>query len=109
MRRSNLRNLLIAAAVWLAGCGGFGTVNQGQVISYRHDKGTVTLIADSNYRDPTHPKFDVLPPVTIQTPENLAEMGPAPAAGKLLRVDARGRRLVIFNDTTQRIEEVAYT
>jgi hypothetical protein len=110
MRRFDIRFWLAAApAILLAGCGGLGTVNQGQVIGYQRDTGMVTLIADSNYRDPAHPRFDMLPPVTIQSPENPKEMGPAPAAGKLLRVDSSGRRLSIFNEASGRIEEVAYT
>jgi hypothetical protein len=101
--------VLTAAALLLTGCGRFGSVNQGQVIGYQRDTGVVTLISDSNFRDPAHPRFDVLPPVTVQAPEDPAEMGPSPAAGKLLRVDPAARRLTIFNGAKQRIEEVAYT
>ena len=103
-----LRSDCAAFLLLLAGCGEFGTVNQGQVIDYQRDTGLVTLIPDSNYRDPAHPRFDVLPPVTVQTPENPKEMGPAPEAGKLLGVDTQAHRLMIFNSTTGRIEEVPY-
>jgi hypothetical protein len=103
-RRFALPGLLLL----FAGCGEFGTVNQGQVIDYQRDTGLVTLIPDSNYRDPAHPRFDVLPPVTVQTPENPKEMGPAPEAGKLLGVDTKAHRLAVFNSNTGQIEELPY-
>lgn len=96
-------------ALLMAACGGFGTVNQGQVIEYQPDTRMVTLVVDSNYRDPAHPRFDVLPPVRIQAPADSSEMGPVPQAGKLLRLDAQAHLLTIFNAATQRIEDISYT
>lgn len=81
----------------LAGCGGFGRVNQGQVVEYRHGGGLITLVSDSNYRDPEHPRFDILPAVTIRTPEDPREMGPAPLAGRLLALDCAGGGAVFFD------------
>ena len=103
-----LRLLMPVLLLLLAGCGEYGNVNQGQVIDYQHDTGVVTLIADSNYRDAARPRFDVLPPVTTRTPENPQEMGPAPEAGKLLRLDTNARKLVIFNSAANQIQEVPY-
>jgi len=100
--------LLQPVLLLLAGCGEYGSVNQGQVIEYQRDTGLVTLVADSNYRDAAHPRFDVLPPVTTRTPGNPLEMGPPPDAGKLLRVDTSARKLVIFNSAANRIQEVPY-
>lgn len=94
---------------WLAGCGGFGRVNQGQVIEYRPSEGLITLISDSNYRDPGHPRFDVLPPVTIRVPADPREMGPEPQAGKLLLLDCPNRRAVIFDSGAASLRTVAYT
>ena len=65
-----------ASLAVFAGCGGFGRVNQGQVVEYQRGTGLVTLIGDSNYRDPSSPRFDVLPPATIRIPQNPQEMGP---------------------------------
>lgn len=100
-------NLVILAG--LAGCGSLGHVNQGQVVEYDRAKGLITLIADSNYRDPAHPRFDVLPAVVIRTPDNPSEMGPDPAAGKLLEIDTEKRQLVIFDSEARGFRTVPFT
>ena len=92
------RTLLPAAlALAMAACGDFGKVNQGRVVAFDREKGTVTLVSDSNYMEPGNPKFDVLPAVTIRVPENPKEMGPAPEAGKLLHLDLAAGRMVVFD------------
>ena len=92
------RTLLPAAlALAMAACGDFGKVNQGRVVAFDREKGTVTLVSDSNYREPGNPKFDALPAVTIRVPENPKEMGPAPEAGKLLHFDLAAGRMVVFD------------
>jgi hypothetical protein len=93
----------------LAGCGRFGQVNQGRVVEYDRDKGMVTFIQDSNYRDPTKPRFDVLPPVSVRVPADPREMGPAPAAGMLLAVDPGRRQLSVYDPGTERIRTISYT
>lgn len=98
---------IFVALIPFAGCGGLGQVNQGRVVEYQKAKGLITLIQDSNYRDPAHPRFDVLPPVTVRTPEDPHEMGPEPEAGKLLLLDCEQRRAVIFDSTTQSLQSVA--
>jgi hypothetical protein len=102
-----MRILLVFSIVLLAGCQ-FGNVNQGQVIDYRHATGEITLIQDSNYRVPGHPRFDVLPPVRVKAPVDPQEMGPAPEPGKLLRMDEARHTLQIFNPQTRAVENVPY-
>lgn len=102
-----MKKTAVVLFAWLAGCG-FGRVNQGQVIEYRQAEGLVTLISDSNYRDPAHPRFDILPPVTIHVPADRREMGPAPEAGKLLQLDRRNRRAVIFDSRAGSLRTVAF-
>ncbi len=94
---SNRILLTAALALAMAGCTQFGQVNQGRVIAFDREKGTVTLVSDSNYRDPANPRFDVLPAVTIRVPENPKEMGPPPQAGKLLHLDTATGRMVVFD------------
>jgi hypothetical protein len=103
--RTNIAAVISLAA--LAGCGNFGRVNQGQVIDYDRASGLVTLIGDSNYRDPAHPRFDILPPVTIHIPEDRAEMGPEPEPGKLLHLDRQAHRMMIY-DPGGNIRAVSY-
>jgi uncharacterized membrane protein YfcA len=52
-RTELLAGLPLAATL---GCGSFGRVEQGRVIHYDRDKGVVTLIRDSNYKEPGQPR-----------------------------------------------------
>jgi hypothetical protein len=106
-----IRLILPAAAgmLLLPACGNFGQVNQGQVVEYRKGSGLITLVSDSNYRDPANPRFDVLPPVTIRTPEDPKEMGPEPEAGKLLLLDPANHRAVIFDAAAQKLLTIPIT
>ena len=101
--------VLAPLSLSLIGCGGFGQVNQGRVIQYDPEKGLVTFIQDSNYREPGKPRFDMLPPVTVRIPTNPNEMGPAPEAGKLLAVDSERRQLVTYDAGSQRFRTIPYT
>ena len=94
---SNRILLTAALALAMAGCTRFGQVNQGRVVAFDGERGLVTLVSDSNYMDPGNPRFDVLPAVTIRVPADRKEMGPAPEAGKLLRLDLAGGRMVVFD------------
>ena len=100
---------LFASLAVLGGCGGFGRVNQGQVVEYNRSMGLLILIEDSNYRDPAQPRFDVLPPVTIRVPRDPREMGPEPAAGKLLMLDSANRSATVFDAAARSLRTVAYT
>ena len=104
-----MRAAFLAVLPALAACGGFGHVNQGQVVAYQAAEGLVTLISDSNFRDPAHPRFDVLPPVAIRVPQDPREMGPEPAPGKLLLLDCAHRRAVIFDAGSQALRTVPCT
>jgi hypothetical protein len=103
------RSIITIPLLALTACGRFGQVNQGQVVDYQRSTGLVTLISDSNYRDPGNPRFDVLPPVTIRIPENPDEMGPEPEAGKLLLLDGPGHRAVIYDAVAQALRTVPIT
>jgi hypothetical protein len=100
--------LCFAGAVLLAGCR-FGRVNQGQVVEYDKQQGLVTLIPDSNYREPGNPRFDVLPPVVVRVPADPGEMGPEPEPGRLLQIDWRARRVVVFDRQTRTFLTIPYT
>jgi len=101
--------LVAAALVFLAACGGFGKVNQGRVIEYDPARGVVTLISEASQQDAGASEHGVLPPVTIQVPDDHGQMGPAPKAGKLISLDTANRKVVLFDTATQSFKTVAYT
>ncbi len=84
-----------------------GSVNQGQVVAYDQASGLLTLIQDSNYRDPSHPRFDVFPAVTLSIPRDPDEMGAPPAPGLLLAIDREARKLMVFDGSN--VKAIPYT
>lgn len=99
--------VLIISALALAGCN-FGRVNQGRVVQYDEVRGLITLVSDSNHGAPSDPRYDVLPPVTIETPEDRAEMGPEPEAGCLLGLDwAKGEALT-YDERAQSLLNIPF-
>ena len=109
-QRSQLRfAVTLFLAILLGGCGELGKVNQGRVVAVDRENGTVTCVSDSNYAQPGHPRYDVLPPVTVRIPRNPKQMGPAPDAGMLLDLDTATRKLVIFDAATQSLKSIEYT
>jgi hypothetical protein len=101
--------LVFTCVCLLDGCGRFGKVSQGKTIDYDSEKGLVTLIQDSNYMEPGNPRYDVLPPVTVKVPLDSKQMGPAPEAGKLMRLDSSNKTVVFFNADSQTLSAIQYT
>jgi len=108
-RKTLLMLMAVLPFLLLLACGGFGKVNQGRVVAYDAEKGLLTLILDSNYADPANPRYDTLPPATVRVPEDPLEMGPAPEAGMLVRVDAASSQVLIFDPVSQSLKTVNYT
>jgi hypothetical protein len=98
-------SLAILSALAGAGCGVTGKVEQGRVIAYDKQAKRATLIAEAGDRS----SFGVLPPVIVRAPENPDEMGPAPAAGKLISLDTKTRRIVIFDAAAGAFRTIPYT
>jgi hypothetical protein len=90
------------------GCGELGKVEQGRVIQFDKNKGTVTLIRAKS-TDPQNPDYSVLPPVTFAIPKNLEEMGPDPKAGLRMKLDISKNQIVIFDTTAQNFKTLQYT
>jgi hypothetical protein len=101
--------LLSAAALSLAACGNFGKVEQGRVIAYDKKTGEVVMIRDSSGGQAPKPVYDALPPLSVRIPVDPDEMGPAPTAGKLMRVDLANHELVIYDATAHRFRTIPYT
>jgi len=101
--------LMGAAAIAATGCGGYGKVEQGRVITYNKQSHQVTLILDSTAGQAAKPAYDTLPPVVVKSPEDPGEMGPDPQAGKLLRVDLKNREIVVFDAAANQLRTIHYT
>lgn len=109
MNRTLLSLASVGLLATLIGCSGFGRVEQGQVIAYDRASGVLTVIRDSNYKDPANPRFDVLPPVSVRIPQNPTEMGPEPEAGRLMSLDWKQGRAVIFDPATEALKDFSVT
>ncbi len=108
MRQRGAMLAAAALAAAMAGCGEFGEVAQGRVVAYDSEQGLVILIRDSNYADPADPRYDVLPPARVRIPADPRDMGPEPAAGRLLRIDRANRRLTVFDPAAEALHPVPY-
>jgi len=100
--------VLPACILLLHGCGQMGKVNQGRVISYDGENGIVTLITDSNPKNPADPRYDVLPPLTVKIPPDSKQMGAPPEPGKLMRLDSGNHRVHIYDETSGSLKSIAY-
>ena len=97
--------LLVAV---LAGCQKMGKVDQGRVIEFDKEKGTVTMIRDAS-PNPDKPEYSHLPPVTYQVPTNPDEMGADPKQGKRMKLDAIHREIVIYVPALNNFAKINYT
>jgi hypothetical protein len=71
-------------------------------------KKTVTMIRDIKH-ELGKPVYDQLPPVTYTLPTNPDEMGPDPKAGKLMKLEAKKRQIIIYDDATQNFKTIDFT
>lgn len=107
MNRSSLRAARLAAAsvLFLAGCGGFGRVEQGLVVASGGDE--LTLILDSNPGGA--PRYDRVPPARVRIPADPSQMGPAPDPGKLVDLDTAAGQATIFDASAGKLVKVPFT
>ncbi len=83
---------LLVLCILAAGCGRFGQVNQGRTVAFDRTAGTVMIVDDSGALH------------TVRLPQDPREMGPAPEAGGLVRLDrARGVAVVFHAGALQEI------
>jgi len=102
------RAVLPAFVLLLHGCGQMGKVNQGRAVAYDSENGIVTLIADSNYKDPADPRYDALPPVAVKIPADPKQMGIAPEPGKLTRLDSANDQVLIYDEAARNLKLITY-
>ncbi len=89
------------------GCEKRGNVVQGRVVNKDKAKKTIDLVLDIKH-ELGNPDYDQLPPVTYALPQDPAEMGPEPKAGKLMEVDPDKKEITIFDDATQSFKTILY-
>ncbi len=89
------------------GCEKRGNVVQGRVVNKDKAKKTIDLVLDIKH-ELGKPVYDQLPPVTYALPQDPAEMGPEPKAGKLMEVDPDKKEITIFDDATQSFKTILY-
>jgi len=106
-RKHWFRILAVVAAGALVSCGELGRVEQGLVIDYDAARGLVTLITDSNPGG--EPRYDVLPPSVVRTPQDRKQMGPEPAAGRLLELDTEAGRMVVYDEAASALKTVQFS
>lgn len=99
--------LSAVSLIFIFACGKLGNVDQGRVIEFDKEKGTVTLIRDFN-ADPKNPDYTHLPPFTYEMPKDTAEIGALPKAGKRMKLDTRKNQIIIFDTATQNFKTIDY-
>lgn len=99
--------LSAVSLIFIFACGKLGNVDQGRVIEFDKEKGTVTLIRDFN-SDPKNPDYTHLPPFTYEMPKDTAEIGALPKAGKRMKLDTRKNQIIIFDTATQNFKTIDY-
>ncbi len=108
IRKLGWLTLLVLLPLTLVfGCGERGQVVQGRVINKNKDKKTIDLVLDVKH-ELGNPIYDQLPPVTYEFPQDPAEMGPEPKAGKLMEVDPDKKEITVYNAATQTFKSIPY-
>ncbi|MDI6775805.1 MAG: DUF4881 domain-containing protein [Syntrophales bacterium] len=98
---------ILTVLPFVLACGELGKVDQGKVIEFDKEKGTVTIVRDKE-SDPKNPDYSYLPPVTYEMPKDPAEIGALPKAGKRMKLDTKKNQIVIFDTATQNFKTIAY-
>jgi hypothetical protein len=99
--------LLILPLIFLASCD-YGKVDQGRVVKFDKEKGTVTIIRDLK-NDSQNPDYSYLPALVYTMPGDPAETGPEPKAGLRLKLDTRNNQITLFDPEAGKFETISYT
>ncbi len=99
--------VILTLAMVLAGCGEQGKVDQGRVIAFDSAKGTVTFIQDVK-ADVGNPDYSGAPHV-YTLPSDPAERGADPKAGLRMKLDTKGKDIVIYDAATKGFKKIDYT
>jgi hypothetical protein len=98
----------LTAAALIFGCSkDYGKVDQGRVIDFDREKGTVTLIRDLK-TDPGNPEYTQLPPLTYTLPKNYGDVGSEPKTGYRMKLDAKKSQIIIFEPNVKNFKTIDY-
>lgn len=100
--------LFLVLVSGLGGCKELGQVDQGRVVAYDPVKKEVTIIQDKK-AEPNNPDYDTLPPHVYKMPDDPAEIGALPKAGKRLKLDIPNKIIRIFDPQSQSIKDIHFT
>ncbi len=98
---------ILSLVLLLFGCGEMGKVEQGRTIAFDKAKETVTFIVDVKH-DPANPDYSGAP-VTFALPKEASERGEDPKAGKRMKLDAKAREIVIYDEAAKGFKKINYT
>ena len=104
-RHISLLVLVLAAALVCVACGEMGRVEQGRVVAYNKQSQSITLIRETGDKA----SYGVLPPVSVKAPTDPEEMGPAPAAGRLIKLDTKAQKIVVYDASADSFRVIPYT
>jgi hypothetical protein len=98
----------ITTIAFMSGCGkDYGKVDQGRVIEFDKEKGTVTFIRDLK-TDPGNPEYTQLPPLTYTLPKNYGDNGSEPKTGYRMKLDTKKSQIIIFEPNAKNFKTLDY-
>lgn len=102
--RTLLLTLVVALSFGLTACD-FGQVDQGRCVDFDTKAQVMTMIQDVKH-DQQNPEYSG-GAVTFKLPVDPKEMGPMPTAGGRLKLDIEKSIVVIYNNKTKAIQNIA--
>jgi hypothetical protein len=99
--------LPILPLVLFAACD-FGKVDQGRVVKFDRESGSVTIIRDLR-NDSQNPDYSFLPAQVYTLPEDPTETGPEPKAGLRMKLDTRKNQITVYDPEAGDFETITYT
>lgn len=99
--------LLTLPLIFLGGCD-YGKVDQGRVVKFDKEKGTVTIIRDLK-NDSQNPDYSYLPALVYTMPKDPTDTGPEPKAGLRLKLDTKNNQIIVYDPAAGKFETISYS
>ena len=99
--------LIVLAGFMLAGCGGYGQVEQGVVVAVDEKNRTVTIIPQTNSKNPReYGAYDRLPVEVWNLPEDRSETGAMPDAGLRANVNVKNSTITMYDPDSKAFDVI---